>query len=88
MKVILKNGSMIQVIGLDKPERIEGMPWHGCHITEIGNIKETAWGENIRPVLSDTNGWAILDGVPEGINFLYDLALYACDGALPFQSLV
>lgn len=83
MKVILKNGSMIQVIGLDKPERVEGMPWHGCHITEIGNVKETAWGENIRPVLSDTNGWAILDGVPEGINFLYDLALYACDGALP-----
>ena len=83
LKVTLNNGAVIQVVGLDKPERIEGTPWHGCHITEIGNVKETAWGENIRPVLSDTNGWAILDGVPEGMNFLYDLALYACDGALP-----
>jgi len=83
LKITLLNGSVIQVVGLDKPERIEGTPWHGCHITEIGNVKETAWGENIRPVLSDTGGWAILDGVPEGMNFLYDLALYACDGALP-----
>jgi len=81
--VRLLGGSEIHVIGLDAPERIEGQPWDGCHITEMGNIKAHAWGENIRPVLSDTNGFAMLDGVPEGINFYYDLALYAAGGALP-----
>ena len=81
--VTLLNNTEIHVIGLDKPERIEGQPWNGCHITEIGNVKETAWPENIRPVLSDTNGFAYLDGVPEGINHYYDLALYAAGGALP-----
>jgi hypothetical protein len=81
--VRLRNGTEIWVIGLDKPERIEGSPWNGCHITEYPNIKAHAWAENIRPLLSDTNGWAILDGVPEGMNHFFDRALYACGGAIP-----
>lgn len=82
--VRLHNGSEIHVVGLDKPERIEGQPWHGCHITEFGNLKSiNVWTSNLRPVLSDTNGWALLDGVPEGKNFYYDLAVKACDGSLP-----
>ena len=83
LRVTLQNGTAIYVVGLDKPERIEGMPWDGCFITEMPNIKEGAWGEHIRPVLSDTGGFAFLDGVPEGMNFYYDLALYACGGVLP-----
>lgn len=82
--VRLFNGTEIHVLGLDKPERIEGQVWHGCHITEFGNLKgHLVWSSNIRPVLSDTNGWALLDGVPEGRNFYYDLALRACNGAIP-----
>ena len=82
--VKLYNGSEIHLIGLDKPERIEGQPWHGCHITEFGNLKGiAAWNSNIRPVLSDTNGWALLDGVPEGRNFYYDVALKSCGGVIP-----
>lgn len=83
LMVRLINQTEIHVIGLDKPERIEGQPWHGCHITEFANIKDLAWEENIRPVLSDTRGFAILDGVPEGRNHYYDKALYAAGGALP-----
>lgn len=82
--VKLHNDSEIHVVGLDRPERIEGQEWHGCHITEFGNLKGIeAWNSNIRPVLSDTKGWALLDGVPEGRNFYYDLALKACNGAIP-----
>lgn len=81
--VKLLNGSKIYCIGLDRPERIEGRPWHGCHITEMGNLKENAWPENIYPALSDTRGFAYLDGVPEGRNFYYDLALYASGGVIP-----
>ncbi len=84
--VKLLNGSEIHLIGLDKPERIEGQEWNGCHITEFGNLKGiAAWNSNIRPVLSDTNGWAILDGVPEGRNFYYDVALRSCGGVLPIS---
>jgi hypothetical protein len=84
LMVKLYNDSEIHIVGLDKPERIEGQEWHGCHITEFGNLKgPLAWLSNIRPVLSDTNGWALLDGVPEGRNFYYDMALKACSGAIP-----
>jgi len=83
LMVKLLNGAEIHIIGLDKPERIEGQLWHGCHITEFGNIKDGAWEENIRPILSDTKGFAILDGVPEGRNHYYDKALYSAGGALP-----
>ena len=84
--VILKNGTHIQVAGLDKPERIEGqtdVPIKGIHITEFANVKADAWQSNIRPILSDTNGFAILDGVPEGRNHYYDKAIYACGGIIP-----
>lgn len=82
--VRLINGSTIHVLGLDKPERIEGQVWHGGHITEMGNVKPGAWRENIRPVFSDTNGWCIIDGVPEGrAGDYYDMALYACGGTIP-----
>jgi hypothetical protein len=82
--VYLLNGSEIHVVGLDKPQRTEGQPWHGIHVTEFGDTKKGAWAANLRPLLSDTGGWAILDGVPEGqSNHLYDIALYAAGGSIP-----
>jgi len=67
------SGAEIHVLGMDKPERIEGSPWDGGIVDEIANIKPHAWGANIRPALSDRNGWCWLIGVPEGRNHYYDL---------------
>lgn len=66
-------GSEIQVIGMDKPQRIEGRPWNGGILDEYANMKSTAWTENVRPALSDRNGWCWLIGVPEGRNHYFDL---------------
>ncbi|HBJ74692.1 MAG TPA: hypothetical protein DDY86_04045 [Syntrophaceae bacterium] len=79
----LPNAAEIHVVGLDKPQRIEGQPWDGCLITEMADVKPSAWGMNIRPVLSDTNGFAILDGVPEGRDWYYDMAVRAAGGVIP-----
>lgn len=73
LMVKLINGAEIWVVGLDKPQRIEGSPWDGIGLTEVANLKPTAWGQNIRPALSDRNGWCDLEGVPEGRNHFYDL---------------
>jgi hypothetical protein len=82
--VFLINGIEIHVTGLDKPSRIEGQPWHGGHITEMPNTKPKIWGEHIRPLFSDTNGFCFLDGVPEGKgDDYYDMVLHACGGAIP-----
>lgn len=62
----------IWVVGMDKPERIEGQPWDGGILDEYANMKAKAWGAHVRPALSDRNGWCDLIGVPEGRNHYYD----------------
>lgn len=80
----LDNGSEIHLIGLDRPERIEGILWTGGGIDEIADIKESAWESNIRPALDtfnptrpDYRAWCWLIGVPDGLNHYYDMARYA-----------
>lgn len=63
----------LQVVGMDKPERIEGSPWDGGILDEYGNMKAQAWRENVRPALSDRQGWCDMIGVPEGRNHYFDL---------------
>lgn len=83
LKIGLINGSEIQVLGLMVGERVEGQVWHACVITEFDDIPVGVWEEHIRPVLSDTLGWAILEGVPEGRAALYEFALKICNGSIP-----
>lgn len=73
----LITGAEIWVLGMDKPERIEGRPWDGGILDEFANMKAGAWGENVRPALSDRRGWCDLIGVPEGRNHYYDIYKYA-----------
>ena len=65
--------STVCVLGLDKPERIEGAPWDGGILDEFANMKPEAWSLHVRPSLSDRNGWAWFIGVPEGRNHYYDM---------------
>ncbi len=69
----LVNGAEIWVVGMDKPERIEGQPWDGGVLDELANMKPTAWNQNVRPALSDRLGWCDLVGVPEGRNHFYEI---------------
>jgi hypothetical protein len=69
----LLNGAQLYLMGLDKPERIEGSPWDWGLVDEIANVKPNAWPENIRPALSDRKGGCDFIGVPEGRNHYWDL---------------
>lgn len=68
----LINASELHVLGMDKPERFEGSPWDGGVLDEFANMKPQAWQANVRPALSDRQGWCDLIGVPEGRNHYYD----------------
>ena len=88
--IFMPNGSEIHVIGLDKPQRIEGIPWKGGGIDEFADIKEGAWEENILPALNTVNPldpdyrpWCWLLGVPDGLNHYYDLCQMAEGGSNP-----
>lgn len=82
--LFMDNGTQIQLIGLDKPERMEGVFWSGGGIDEIANVKQAAWESNIRPALDtfnpqrpDYKAWCWLLGVPDGLNHYYDMYQYA-----------
>lgn len=88
--VYLPNGSEIHVIGLDKPQRIEGIPWKGGGIDEFADVKPNAWEANILPALNTVNpldpdyrAWCWLLGVPDGLNHYYDLCVRAERGDDP-----
>jgi hypothetical protein len=72
LTIYIRNGAEISVVGMDKPQRIEGSPWDGGILDEFGNMKEEAWAQNVRPALSDRLGWCWLIGVPEGRNHYYE----------------
>lgn len=84
LKIFMPNGTEIHLVGLDKAERIEGIPWTGGGIDEIADIGSDAWEANILPALNtfnptrpDRRAWCWLLGVPDGLNHYYDMAEYA-----------
>lgn len=86
----LPNGSSISLIGLDEPQRMEGVHWAGGIIDEIADVHPQAWAENISPALDTVNparpgyrAWCWLIGVPDGLNHYYDLAEYAKNSGDP-----
>ena len=75
LQILLVTGTIIQVVGMDKPERIEGRPLDHILLDEIGNMKPGVWSEHVRPALYSSGrppGTASLIGVPEGRGLWYD----------------
>lgn len=87
LTIFLFNGAKIQVVGMDKPERVEGSPLDGIILDEYANMKSEAWTNHVRPALSTIGrqGWAWLIGVPEGRNHYYDLAMAAKRGKADWE---
>lgn len=83
LMIQLVTGAELWVLGMDKPQRVEGRPWDGGVLDEFADMKPEAWGANVRPALADRRGWAWLIGVPEGRNHYYDLYKYAISGVDP-----
>jgi hypothetical protein len=89
--IYMDNASEVHVIGLDKPQRIEGIPWKGGGIDEFADVKADSWEANIYPALNTVNptdptyrAWCWLLGVPDGLNHYYDLCSKAESGAIEF----
>lgn len=73
MRIELINSSIIQIFGLDVPERVEGIPVRHAVLDEYGNMKPEVWSEHLRAALSDQKGTVDFTGVPEGRNHYFDL---------------
>jgi hypothetical protein len=76
MKIRLKNGSLIQIIGTNNIDSIVGTNPIGCVFSEYSLQDPTAW-TLIRPILAENGGWAVFNFTPRGQNHgkeLYDMA--------------
>jgi hypothetical protein len=69
----LINGARIRIHGADNPDRLRGTYLDGCVLDEYADFRAGVWGEVIRPMLSDREGWATFIGTPKGRNEFFEL---------------
>ncbi len=58
-------GTELRVVGMDKPQRIEGIQWDGCVLDESCDLKPGVFTRNVTPMLTHRNGWCWRIGVPK-----------------------
>jgi len=76
MKIKLKNGSIMQIIGTDKYDAIRGTNPIGCVFSEYAYQNPQVW-DVIRPILKINGGWAAFNTTPNGENHSHDLGKMA-----------
>lgn len=71
MKLTLSNGSIFQVVGIDKITNV-GINPIGVVFSEHSLQNPAGW-DYIRPILRENKGWALFNFTPRGRNHAYDL---------------
>jgi hypothetical protein len=71
--VQLRNGSMIQLHGADKPDRLRGVSLDMIVLDEYASMRAETWTSVARPALADRKGCALFIGTPFGRNHFYVL---------------
>lgn len=66
--VELINDARIRIHGADNPDRLRGAYLDGVVLDEYADMRPSVWGEVIRPMLTDRQGWATFIGTPKGHN--------------------
>lgn len=77
LTVELLNGSRIRLYGADNPDALRGIYLDGVVLDEYGDMRPNVFGEIIRPLLADRQGWASFIGTPKGKNHFYRVAKQA-----------
>lgn len=72
MKIVLTQGSVIQVMGTDKFDKVRGANPVGCVFSEFAFQNPKAWNI-IRPILAENGGWAAFNSSTNGKNHFYDM---------------
>ena len=72
MKIVLKNGSLIQLVGSFDYDRLMGTNPLGCVFSEY-SLSDPMALNYMRPILLANGGWLIVISTPRGHNALWDL---------------
>jgi len=63
----------IRIHGADNPDRLRGAYLDGVVLDEYADMRPSVWGEVIRPMLADRQGWGTFIGTPKGRNEFFDI---------------
>lgn len=88
LRVDLPGGARIRLYGADNPDRLRGLYLDGVILDEFADMRPSVWGEVIRPMLADRQGWASFIGTPKGHNEFYDLWQLAGDDPRWFRAML
>lgn len=72
MKIVLVNGSIIQLVGSDNVDSLVGTNPRGCVFSEFALQDPRAY-QYIRPILVANGGWSLFISTPRGKSTLWDL---------------
>ena len=73
LSATLINNNTIKLKGADNFDSLRGSGVNFMVLDEAQDIKEKAWTEVLRPMLSDTKGHALFSTTPKGYNWIYKL---------------
>jgi hypothetical protein len=71
MEVVLPTGGKVILRSLDNPDNARGHTADLVVVDEAPMIDARAWYDVLRPIISDTNGSALLMGTPKGHNWYW-----------------
>jgi len=71
MEVGFPTSGRIIFRSLDNPDNARGHTADGIILDEAAMIKERAWYEVLRPIISDTDGWVLALSTPKGRNWFW-----------------
>lgn len=87
MKIKMTNGSIIQIVGTDEPDRVRGSNPVGCVFSEYAFQNPQAY-DIVRPILRANGGWAVFNSTPFGENHFWKLWTEAQDNPKWFTQMV
>jgi len=73
LTITLINNSQIRLYGAETADAMRGLGFSGVYMDEFGDFKPSAFGNVIRPALSDKQGWAVFGGTPKGKNQFWEI---------------
>ena len=67
------NGSILKILGADKPDSLRGIDACGVVFDEFSLMKREVWEEIFRPIITQSaNRWAMFLFTPKGINHAHE----------------
>lgn len=73
LEIRLKNGSEISLKGTERADTLRGVGLDGVVMDEVAQMKSDIWETVIRPMLVDSEGWALFIGTPKGYGYFWKL---------------